>query len=122
MSTVISDISEIGGLVFQLPNLAMVCTITMVGSAFFMFRLNWQLASLVLLVLALKTIDTIWLNRRMKRSFLAARKEMGRLSAVCSESFSAVRVIQALGSEKHIFRHFEGASFGVQRPSGGPTA
>ena len=26
-----------------------------------------------------------------------------------------VRVIQALGSEKHIFRHFEGASFGVQR-------
>ena len=51
----------------------------------------------------------------MKRSFLAARKEMGRLSAVCSESFSAVRVIQALGSEKHIFRHFEGASFGVQR-------
>lgn len=64
VSTVISDISEIGGLVFQLPNLAMVCTITMVGSAFFMFRLNWQLASLVLLVLALKTIDTIWLNRR----------------------------------------------------------
>lgn len=115
VSTVISDISEIGGLVFQLPNLAMVCTITMVGSAFFMFRLNWQLASLVLLVLALKTIDTIWLNRRMKRSFLAARKEMGRLSAVCSESFSAVRVIQALGSEKHIFRHFEGAGFGVQR-------
>ena len=115
VSTVISDISEIGGLVFQLPNLAIVCTITMVGSAFFMFRLNWQLALLVLVVLALKTIDTVWLNRRMKRTFFAARKDMGRLSAVCSECFSAIRVIQALGSESRVFRHFAEASRGVRR-------
>ena len=96
MSTVISDISEIGDLVFQLPNLALVCTITMAGSAFFMFRLNWQLACLVLVVLALKTADTIWLNRRMKKTFFRAREKMGSLSAVCAESFSAIRVIQPL--------------------------
>ena len=110
VSTVISDISEIGDLVFQLPNLALVCTITMAGSAFFMFRLNWQLACLVLVVLALKTADTIWLNRRMKKTFFRAREKMGSLSAVCAESFSAIRVIQAFGSEKRLFRHFEGAS------------
>lgn len=110
VSTVISDISEIGDLVFQLPNLALVCTITMAGSAFFMFRLNWQLACLVLVVLALKTADTIWLNRRMKKTFFRAREKMGSLSAVCAESFSAIRVIQAFGSENHIFRHFEEAS------------
>lgn len=110
VSTVISDISEIGDLVFQLPNLALVCTITMAGSAFFMFRLNWQLACLVLVVLALKTADTIWLNRRMKKTFFRAREKMGSLSAVCAESFSAIRVIQAFGSENSLFRHFEGAS------------
>lgn len=110
VSTVISDISEIGDLVFQLPNLALVCTITMVGSAFFMFRLNWQLAGLVLVVLALKTADTIWLNRRMKKTFFRAREKMGSLSTVCAESFSAIRVIQAFGSENRLFRHFEGAS------------
>lgn len=110
VSTVISDISEIGDLVFQLPNLALVCTITMVGSAFFMFRLNWQLACLVLVVLALKTADTIWLNRRMKKTFFRAREKMGSLSTVCAESFSAIRVIQAFGSENSLFRHFEGAS------------
>lgn len=77
VSTVISDISEIGDLVFQLPNLALVCTITMAGSAFFMFRLNWQLAGLVLVVLALKTADTIWLNRRMKKTFFRAREKWG---------------------------------------------
>lgn len=110
VSTVISDISEIGDLVFQLPNLALVCTITMAGSAFFMFRLNWQLACLVLVVLALKTADTIWLNRRMKKTFFRAREKMGSLSTVCAESFSAIRVIQAFGSENSLFRHFEGAS------------
>ena len=75
-----------------------------------MFRLNWQLACLVLVVLALKTADTIWLNRRMKKTFFRAREKMGSLSAVCAESFSAIRVIQAFGSEKRLFRHFEGAS------------
>ena len=110
VSTVISDISEIGDLVFQLPNLALVCTITMAGSAFFMFRLDWQMAGLVLVVLALKTADTIWLNRRMKKTFFRAREKMGSLSTVCAESFSAIRVIQAFGSENRIFRHFEGAS------------
>ena len=37
ISRIISDISEIGQLTFQLPNLIMVCAITMVGSAFFLF-------------------------------------------------------------------------------------
>ena len=37
LSRIISDISEIGDLVFQMPNLIMVCLITMCGSAFFLF-------------------------------------------------------------------------------------
>ena len=40
LSRLISDISEVGDLVFQMPNLIMVCLITMGGSAFFLFSFS----------------------------------------------------------------------------------
>ena len=76
LSRIISDISEIGDLVFQMPNLIMVCLITMCGSAFFLFYINWQLAIFVLFLILLKTAGTMILNRRMKETFRIAREKM----------------------------------------------
>lgn len=115
VSRIISDISEIGDLVFQLPNLVLVCVITMAGSAFFMFSINWQLALLVLFVLGLKTLDTVFLNGRMKQTFFLARQQMGRLSARAAESFSAIRVIQSFAAERYELERFRRTSTDVRR-------
>ena len=114
VSRIISDISEIGDLVFQLPNLVLVCVITMAGSAFFMFSINWQLALLVLFVLGLKTLDTVFLNGRMKQTFFLARQQMGRLSARAAESFSAIRVIQSFAAELYELERFRRTSTDVR--------
>lgn len=114
VSRIISDISEIGDLVFQLPNLVLVCVITMAGSAFFMFSINWQLALLVLFVLGLKTLDTVFLNGRMKQTFFLARQQMGRLSARAAESFSAIRVIQSFAAERYELERFRRTSTDVR--------
>lgn len=99
ISRIISDISEIGQLTFQLPNLIMVCVITMVGSAFFLFYINWQLAIFVLFLIFLKTMGTILLNKRMKETFRKARERIGQLSAQAMESLNAIRLIQSFCNE-----------------------
>lgn len=99
ISRIISDISEIGQLTFQLPNLIMVCVITMVGSAFFLFYINWQLAIFVLFLIFLKTMGTIFLNKRMKETFRKARERIGQLSAQAMESLNAIRLIQSFCNE-----------------------
>lgn len=115
LSRIISDISEIGDLVFQLPNLIMVCLITMCGSAFFLFYINWQLAIFVLFLIVLKTGGTIILNRRMKVTFRVSREKMGLVSAQAMESLNAIRLVQSFCNEALELKKFVAASDNLRR-------
>lgn len=110
LSRIVNDISEVGDLAFQLPNLLMVCLITMIGSAFFLFYINWKLGILVFLLLAIKTIGSIFLNKRMKETFATAREMTGRLSGQTMEALSAIRLIQSFCNEIFVFEKFHSAS------------
>ena len=115
LSCIISDISEIGDLVFQMPNLIMVCLITMCGSAFFLFYINWQLAILVLFLILLKTAGTMILNRRMKETFRIAREKMGLVSSQAMESLNAIRLVQSFCNEAVELKKFVAASDKLRR-------
>lgn len=115
LSRIISDISEIGDLVFQLPNLIMVCLITMCGSAFFLFYINWQLAIFVLFLIFLKTAGTMILNRRMKETFRIARENMGLVSSQAMESLNAIRLVQSFCNEAVELKKFVAASDKLRR-------
>lgn len=115
LSRIISDISEIGDLVFQMPNLIMVCLITMCGSAFFLFYINWQLAIFVLFLILLKTAGTMILNRRMKETFRTAREKMGLVSSQAMESLNAIRLVQSFCNEAIELKKFVAASDKLRR-------
>ena len=115
LSRIISDISEIGDLVFQMPNLIMVCLITMGGSAFFLFYINWQLAIFVLFLISVKTGGTIILNRRMKETFRRARENMGLVSSQAMESLHAIRLVQSFGNEALELKKFAAASQALRK-------
>lgn len=115
LSRIISDISEIGDLVFQMPNLIMVCLITMCGSAFFLFYINWQLAIFVLFLIFLKTAGTMILNRRMKETFRIAREKMGLVSSQAMESLNAIRLVQSFCNEAIELKKFVAASDKLRR-------
>lgn len=115
LSRIISDISEIGDLVFQMPNLIMVCLITMCGSAFFLFYINWQLAIFVLFLILLKTAGTMILNRRMKETFRTAREKMGLVSTQAMESLNAIRLVQSFCNEAVELKKFVAASDKLRR-------
>lgn len=99
LSRLTNDISEIGDLLFQLPNLLVVCCITMVGSAGLLFYINGTLAASVLALLGIKTAATIYFNGQLKVTYQETRTITGALSAQAGESLQAVRLVQAFARE-----------------------
>lgn len=93
----------------------MVCLITMCGSAFFLFYINWQLAIFVLFLILLKTAGTMILNRRMKETFRIARENMGLVSSQAMESLNAIRLVQSFCNEAVELKKFVAASDKLRR-------
>ena len=74
------------------------------GSAFFLFYINPLLAVFVLLLVALKTGDTIFLNRKMKSAFAETRQHMGVVGSVATEILAAVRAVKAFNGENRAYQ------------------
>ena len=80
LSRLVNDIAEVGNLMFAIPHLFVVCFVTMVGSISLLFYLNWQLASIVAILLLIKSYQAATINRDMKAMFMQARQNTGDLS------------------------------------------
>ena len=120
LSRAVSDISEIGRLMFAIPRLLTVCIVTMAGSTALLFWLNPLLASVVALLLSFKLYEAVEVNRRMKAMFMEARVKTGDLSGQLSESLQGIRLIKAFRGEDTELRKMTEAGealLAVQRDS-----
>jgi len=99
LSRLVNDISEVGNLMFAIPHLFVTCLITLFGSVVLLFYLNWQLATIVTILLLLKTFSTIKLNGDMKKMFMRARENTGDLSGQISESLQGIRLVKIFSTE-----------------------
>lgn len=100
LSRLVNDISEVGNLMFAIPHLGVTCSITMIGSTILIFYLNWQLASVVTVLLIFKTFQVMRMNRDMKKMFMAARENTGDLSGQISESLQGIRLVKIFNNEE----------------------
>ncbi len=100
LSRLVNDISEVGNLMFAIPHLFIICSITLLGSAALLFYLNWQLATVVTALLIFKTFTTIKLNGDMKKMFMQARQNTGDLSGQIAESLQGIRLVKIFGCEE----------------------
>ncbi len=99
VSRIVNDISEVGNLMFAIPNLLIVCSVTMLGTIVMLFWINVPLASVVSVLLVLKAYEAVETNKKMKISFMEARRETGNLSGKATESLNAVRLVKAFNNE-----------------------
>ena len=99
VSRIVNDISEVGNLMFAIPNLLIVCSVTMLGTIIMLFWINIPLASVVSVLLVLKAYEAVETNKKMKVSFMEARRETGNLSGKATESLDAVRLVKAFNNE-----------------------
>ncbi len=93
------DLGEIGELAFRAPADVIVCFLSMIGTMVILMWMNLYLGALVTALLIAKTIHTIYLNGRMKRTYFANRVKQGEMTARAEESLSGIRLVKAFAAE-----------------------
>lgn len=122
LSRLTSDIVEISELTFRGPNDLLVCSISMVGTIAMMLYMNPQLGAVISLLLLLKTVHTVYINRKMKAAFRRSREKSGEVSAQAEEALSGIRLVKAFANEERELARFMEKSdelFAVRRQSFG---
>ena len=99
LSRITSDIVEISELTFRGPNDVFVCGISMLGTIAMMLYMNPFLGGLISLLLVVKTVHTIIINKKMKACFRRSRQKSGELSAQAEEALSGIRLTKAFANE-----------------------
>lgn len=99
VARIVGDVGEIRELIFLGPNYLLVCLVFMLGTISILFYLNWQLATIVNILLLMKAYDSVTTNRHLKEAGYTARKEVGNLTAQVTESLNAIRLVQSFNNE-----------------------
>lgn len=122
LSRLTSDIVEISELTFRGPNDLLVCSISMVGTIAMMLYMNPLLGAVISFLLLLKTVHTVYINRKMKAAFRRSREKSGEVSAQAEEALSGIRLVKAFANEELELSRFMEKSdelFAVRRQSFG---
>ena len=99
LSRLTSDIVEISELTYRGPNDLLICCITMAGTLGILIWMNPQLGALIALLLTIKAVHTVIVNRKMKNAFRRNRAKSGELSAQAEEALGGVRLVKAFACE-----------------------
>ena len=78
-----------------------------IGVAFVMIRLNWQLALLALATVPLLLWVTVWFSVTIRPRFLRAQTQFGVAMAVLQENLAGVRVVRAFAREPFEIAKFD---------------
>ncbi len=66
---------------------------------YFMVRINWQLALIVLAILPILFVVAVWFKKRILVQYRTVRKVNSRITGSYNENITGVRVVKALGRE-----------------------
>lgn len=94
-----SDLTEIGELTFRGPNDIFVCMISMLGTIVILFWMNIYLGLLITILLIVKTVHTIIVNRKMKNAFRDNRSKNGEMVAKIEEILKGIRIVKTFAKE-----------------------
>lgn len=106
ISRLTGDLGEIGELAFRAPADIIVCILSMLGTMGMLLWMNLPLGALVTVLLLAKTIHTIYLNDRMKVTYLANRVKQGEMTARAEEGISGIRLVKAFAAERESLNSF----------------
>ncbi len=111
MSRVTSDTERVGELV-SWGMLDMTWAVIGIGTSFyFMFKINWKLAALVILVLPILIIVAVYFKKLILVEFRKVRKLNSKITGAFNENITGVRVTKAFGREEKNLEEFADLSF-----------
>ena len=97
----LSDVLS-AGIVTILGNLGRLAFIT-----YFMFALDWLLATVTLLVMPLMVWATFWFRRKVRDQYRETRKQIARINSFIQEHVAGMSIVQLFNREREELRRFE---------------
>jgi ATP-binding cassette, subfamily B, bacterial len=106
ISRLTNDVEALDQLVTDGVTTLVQSTLTLIGTAIFLFIIDWKLALATLAIIPPLTLGTIWFRTRSARAYRAVRERLGLVTATLAEDISGIRVVQAFTREEASMRRF----------------
>ncbi|HLY59482.1 MAG TPA: ABC transporter transmembrane domain-containing protein [Terriglobia bacterium] len=110
MSAITSDIEKIQDAVSSVSADLLKQSFTLVALLAIIFKLDWRLATISLVLVPLVVFPSAKIGRYIRRSSASSQDRMGEINNVLQETFSGIRIVKAFGMELFEVLKFKAAT------------
>ncbi|MBD2296761.1 ABC transporter ATP-binding protein [Anabaena sphaerica FACHB-251] len=100
------DVDRVGEVVNKVFHDFVPCVLQLVAIPIYMIYLNWQLTLATVIVAPIMGILIGWFGERLRKYSLKSQNRISDLSAILTEVFSGIRLIQAFAAENYEIARF----------------
>ncbi|MEH1819109.1 MAG: ABC transporter ATP-binding protein [Nostoc sp.] len=100
------DVDRVGEVVNKVFHDFIPCILQLVAIPIYMIYLNWQLTLATVIVAPLMGILVGWFGERLRKYSLKSQNRVSGLSAILSEVFNGIRLVQAFAAENYEITRF----------------
>jgi ATP-binding cassette subfamily B protein len=100
------DVDQVGEVVNKIFHDFIPCVLQLVAIPIYMIYLNWQLTLATVIVAPVMGILIRWFGKRSRKYSLKSQNPASGLSAIISEIFNGIRLVQAFAAENYQIARF----------------
>lgn len=100
------DVDRVGEVVNKVFHDFVPCILQLIAIPIYMIYLNWQLTLATVIVAPIMGILIGWFGERLRKFSLKSQNRISDLSAILTEVFSGIRLIQAFAAETYEINRF----------------
>jgi ATP-binding cassette subfamily B protein len=100
------DIDRVGEVVHKLFHDFIPCALQLVAIPIYMIYLNWRLTLATVIVAPLMGVLIAWFGERLQKFSRKSQNRVSDLSAILTEVFSGIRIVQAFAAEDYEIARF----------------
>ncbi|WP_071191791.1 ABC transporter ATP-binding protein [Trichormus sp. NMC-1] len=100
------DVDRVGEVINKVFHDFVPCILQLVAIPIYMIYLNWQLTLATVIVAPIMGILIGWFGERLRKYSLKSQNRVSDLSAILTEVFSGIRLIQAFAAEDYEIARF----------------
>jgi ATP-binding cassette subfamily B protein len=103
---VTEDIDRVGEAVHKLLHDFIPCVLQLVAIPIYMVYLSWQLTLATLVVVPVMLVVITWFGEKLQKYSRRSQNQVSDLSAILTEIFSGIRIVQAFAAEAYEIARF----------------
>ncbi|MEH2083800.1 MAG: ABC transporter ATP-binding protein [Nostoc sp.] len=100
------DVDRVGEVVNKVFHDFIPCILQLLAIPIYMIYLNWQLTLATVIVAPLMAILISWFGERLRKYSLKSQNRVSGLSAILTEVFNGIRLVQAFAAENYEIARF----------------